>query len=121
MWYRSFREEGNRLKDRNLPIVLCGNKYDLPKEKKNLDPALVTLHQKYNIPYVTMSTKEEWNCELPLLLLIRKLFPQYDEQSIDLVKFADCPPPPPEVSSYQEQTEDESNDPPPLPPDVSSI
>lgn len=53
----------------NIPIVVCGNKSDLPQIIKNTD--LYRISKRFT--YVTISSRSNYNYEKPLLFLIRKL------------------------------------------------
>lgn len=55
----------------NVPIVLCGNKFDV-KEKK-VKPKMITFHRKKGLQYYDISAKSNYNFEKPFIWLARKL------------------------------------------------
>lgn len=54
-----------------IPMVLCGNKTDLPDRKVKVKH--ITFHRKKNLMYYDISAKSNWNFEKPFLALSRKL------------------------------------------------
>lgn len=55
----------------DIPIVLVGNKIDSSDRK--VPSKRVTFHNKYNMKYFEISSKSNYNFEMPLLSLARKL------------------------------------------------
>ena len=55
----------------NIPMVLCGNKVDIPTRK--VMPNQITFHTKKNLQYYDISAKTNYNFEKPFLYLARKL------------------------------------------------
>lgn len=47
----------------NIPIVLCGNKIDLPD--RSVQPASIGMHNDYGIVYYDLSAKSNYNYEKP--------------------------------------------------------
>lgn len=56
----------------NIPMVLCGNKVDLSKERR-VKPKQITFHRKKNLQYYDISAKSNYNYEKPFLWLARRL------------------------------------------------
>ncbi|XP_020883535.1 GTP-binding nuclear protein Ran-4 isoform X2 [Arabidopsis lyrata subsp. lyrata] len=65
-WYRDLRRVC-----KNIPIVLCGNKVDVPS--RQIKPKHVSFHRKKGLQYYEMSTKSNCNFEKPFLYLARRL------------------------------------------------
>ncbi|EGD75423.1 hypothetical protein PTSG_06499 [Salpingoeca rosetta] len=61
----------------NIPMVLCGNKVDLSKERR-VKPKQITFHRKKNLQYYDISAKSNYNYEKPFLWLARRLSGQPD-------------------------------------------
>ena len=61
----------------NIPMVLCGNKVDLSKERR-VKPKQITFHRKKNLQYYDISAKSNYNYEKPFLWLARRLSGQND-------------------------------------------
>ena len=55
----------------DIPIVLCGNKFNI-KDRK-VKAKHFTYHRKKNLQYYAISTKSNYNFEMPFLHLARKL------------------------------------------------
>jgi GTP-binding nuclear protein Ran len=55
-----------------IPVVLCGNKCDLVKNR-NDRARRVIFHRKKNIDYYEISARKNFNFEKPFLYLARKL------------------------------------------------
>jgi hypothetical protein len=55
-----------------IPIVLCGNKADAPR-KALVTPYSSICRKKFQIPYYSISVKNRWRLEDPLLWLLRML------------------------------------------------
>jgi GTP-binding nuclear protein Ran len=54
-----------------IPIVLVGNKIDAPNCRVRANR--VTFHNEHNMPYFEMSTKSNYNIEMPFLSIARQL------------------------------------------------
>ncbi|KAG7537990.1 P-loop containing nucleoside triphosphate hydrolase [Arabidopsis suecica] len=65
-WYRDLRRVC-----KNIPIVLCGNKVDVPS--RQIKPKHVSFHRKKGLQYYEMSSKNNCNFEKPFLYLARRL------------------------------------------------
>ena len=82
----------------DIPIVICGNKCDLPEiEKKIKSQHIENLVKKLdaNTYYVDMSNKVMYNTELPILWLARKLL------NNDSLRFVEEPAMKPPGIAYQ--------------------
>lgn len=55
-----------------IPIVLCGNKMDIP-HKKVPNRNIIELMKKYSLTYFEISAKSNYNYEKPFLYLLRIL------------------------------------------------
>eukprot|EP01080_Neovahlkampfia_damariscottae_P000675 gene675-8176_t len=66
-WYRDITRVCN-----DIPIVMCGNKFDMENETKIKSKQMV-FPAKKNIPYFTISVKSQANIYEPLLNIARKL------------------------------------------------
>jgi len=55
----------------DIPIVLCGNKVDLPN--RVVKPNMFKIHKGNNIKYYDISVKSGGNMERPILYLFRKI------------------------------------------------
>jgi GTP-binding nuclear protein Ran len=64
-WYR----DATRVTGTDVPIILCGNKVDLPEEELKVAPKTITFHRKKNIPYFETSCKTKHNIDLPILVI----------------------------------------------------
>jgi len=60
----------------NIPTVLVGNKVEAVKFRK-IDHKDIRFHQKEKTPYLEISTKTGYQCEKPLLYLLKMLQPSY--------------------------------------------
>jgi len=56
---------------KNIPIVLCGNKVDVPS--RQIKPKHVSYHRKKCLQYYEMSAKNNCNFEKPFLYLARRI------------------------------------------------
>jgi GTP-binding nuclear protein Ran len=57
--------------DSGIPIVLCGNKVDMPERK--VKAMAITFHRKKNLQYYEVSAKSNYNFQKPFIWLSRKL------------------------------------------------
>ena len=64
-WYEKIRSVHP-----NIPIVLCGNKVDLPERK--VRPKDIIFHRQKGLQYYDISAKSNYNYEKPFAYLIRK-------------------------------------------------
>lgn len=69
-------ENGENKKVRTVPVVLCGNKVDLPRERM-VKPRCIQYHRfpanEGRMVYYDLSAKSNYNFEKPFLHLARKL------------------------------------------------
>lgn len=56
----------------NIPMVLCGTKYDIQDQKVS-DSEISNLTKEYNLTYYDISSKTNYNLEKPFLHLLREL------------------------------------------------
>lgn len=52
-------------KIKNIPIVLCGNKIDIPSKRAVSNSSIKELCNQYNMPYYDISAKSNYNYEKP--------------------------------------------------------
>lgn len=87
---------GEKQKVRTVPVVLCGNKVDLPRERM-VKPGCIQYHRlpknKDRMVYYDISAKSNYNFEKPFLHLARKLTGHEDLVFLEEVAIA-----PPEVN-----------------------
>ena len=55
-----------------IPTILCGNKVDSVEDRK-VKARTITFHRKKSLQYYDISAKTNYNFELPILWLARKL------------------------------------------------
>ncbi|KAK2959361.1 putative GTP-binding nuclear protein GSP2/CNR2 [Blattamonas nauphoetae] len=68
-WYRALRRICP-----NIPVVLCGNKADVSAKERQIATKKVTFHLKKKLAgYVEMSSKANYNIEVPVLYLLQHL------------------------------------------------
>lgn len=77
-WYQDLKRECP-----SLPIVLVGNKVDLPD--RELKAQSITWHKKHGLTYLEMSAKSQFNFEKPFLHLARQLTDLRDLQLVGAV------------------------------------
>ncbi len=94
-WYRSITVESSFTRERHIPIVVCGNMSDLSDKDRKISSSSINFPSRHNLPYVEMSVKEEINCELPFIYLIRQLFPENNPEDINVVDYWGNAPSPP--------------------------
>lgn len=68
----------------NLPIVICGNKVDLPNRK--VKPAIIDIHHKLGTKYWDISAKACYNYEKPWMYLIDE-FKKLQEAETEIINF----------------------------------
>lgn len=59
------------VKDLEIPIIICGNKYDI--QDKKIDPKSIKIHKELGLKMCDMSIQSGHNLSTPLLYLIRCL------------------------------------------------
>ena len=75
----------------DIPVVLVGNKIDY-KEEHKVKEKQITYHRKKGIPYIEISAKSQYNYEMPILNLARRMMKNNNLQFVE----AAAPQPPPE-------------------------
>jgi GTP-binding nuclear protein Ran len=68
--------------DKNIPIVLCGNKSDINKNLISKVKSKNTFHIEKNLPYYHTSAKSNYNFEKPFLCLARQVMNDPDLEFI---------------------------------------
>ena len=66
-WYTTMRKQYGD----EIPIILCGNKVDLPDRK--VSTQMITFHWEYNMKYYDISAKSNYNYEKPFFVF-NKMF-----------------------------------------------
>jgi len=68
------REKIIKMKGKNVPIVLIGNKNDLNNERKIQFKDAKNLAKKWGIDYIETSAKNNFNCIQALELIVKKYY-----------------------------------------------
>ena len=68
------REKIIKMKGKNVPIVLIGNKNDLNNERKIQFKDAKNLAKKWGIDYIETSAKNNFNCMQALELIVKKYY-----------------------------------------------
>jgi GTP-binding nuclear protein Ran len=101
-WYRDVRHVCG-----NIPIVLCGNKVDMVKERQ-VKAKHITFHIKKKLQYFNISAKSNYNIEKPFLYLARVLL---SNPSLEFVEAPAVQPPEIHIPETQrQQIEKEQNE-----------
>jgi len=66
----------------NIPTILVGNKVE-EVENRKIDHKEIRFHQKDKISYLEISTKTGYQCEKPLLYLLKKLRSSYQIELLE--------------------------------------
>lgn len=56
-----------------IPIVLCGNKVDVPSQERMVRPKDVKFHRKRSMEYFEISAKSNFNFEKPFVWLAQQI------------------------------------------------
>lgn len=80
-----------------IPMVLCGNKVDLEKERQ-VKPKDILFNRKKSIPYCEISVKTWQNCDAPFLYILQLL--ENDKKLKMIQQPATYPPEPVNFDSY---------------------
>ena len=91
-----------------IPIVLCGNKVDLPDRKVKIKS--INFHRKRNLIYYDISAKSNWNYDKPFLCLAKKLCCKEDLvfTAAPALFPEDAPPPTAEMQAQYEREAQEA-------------
>jgi GTP-binding nuclear protein Ran len=57
----------------DVPIVLCGNKVDLPTPTRKINSEIIKFKKKNNIWYYDISVKSRYNAEKPFFYFLKQL------------------------------------------------
>ena len=74
------REKIIKMKGKNIPIVLIGNKIDLNNERTIQFKDAKNLAKKWGIDYIETSAKNNFNCREALELIVRKYYNDHNER-----------------------------------------
>jgi len=66
-WHRDI----TRCVSENIPIVLCGNKYDCKDRRVKIED--ITFHKNRCLAYFDVSAKSNYNCDQPFMCIARHL------------------------------------------------
>ena len=74
------REKIIKMKGKNIPVVLIGNKNDLNNEREIQFKDAKNLAKKWGIDYIETSAKNNFNCREALELIVRKYYNDHNER-----------------------------------------
>ena len=84
------REKIIKMKGKNVPIVLIGNKNDLNNERKIQFKDAKNLAKKWGIDYIETSAKNNINCNEALELIVMKLKKSGDKSIVSIQEKRKC-------------------------------
>ena len=74
------REKIIKMKGKNIPVVLIGNKNDLNNEREIQFKDAKNLAKKWGVDYIETSAKNNFNCREALELIVRKYYNDHNER-----------------------------------------